>query len=87
MASERGATTTSSAKAPTITVPMTRSPSAKRGTPPPTSAITPANSLPGMNGTGTVSWYELAMKSTSGKLTAAAPTRTRTWPAARVGAG
>ena len=70
--------TTSSAKAPAMVVPTTRSPTARSPTPSATSATTPANSLPGTNGVGTVSWYSFATSSTSGKFTAAASTRTRT---------
>ena len=52
-----------------------------------TSATTPANSLPGTKGSGAVIWYSSAITSTSGKLTAAAWTRTRTWPAPQLGRG
>ena len=81
------ATVTSSAKAPTITVPATRSPTASPTIPSATSVTSPANSLPGTNGGATVTWYLSATSSTSGKLTAAARTATRTWPAARSGSG
>ena len=76
--SDSAGNTTSSANAPTIVVPKTRSPVAKVSTPSATSTTTPANSLPGTNGGGTLSWYWLATISTSGKFTAAARTRTRT---------
>ena len=75
----------SSANAPTNPVPLTRSPTTMPLTPSATSVTTPANSLPGMNGVGTGTWYSLATINTSGKLTAAAPTRTRTWPVASAG--
>src|SRR5436189_5692518 len=81
------ATTISSANAPTNPVPKTRSPTPTALTPSPTSSTTPANSLPGTNGGGTLSWYLSATSKTSGKLTAAAATPTRTWPALRSGGG
>ena len=71
-------TTTCSANAPTITVPNTRSPAATVSTPSPTASTTPANSLPGTNGAGTLIWYSFAQISTSGKFTDAARTATRT---------
>ena len=40
---------------------------------------------PGTNGGGTLTWYRLATSSTSGKLTAAASTRTPTWPGSTAG--
>ena len=80
-------TTTSSANAPTIVLPKTRSPTATLRTSSATSRTSPANSLPGMNGTGTESWYSSAIKRTSGKLTAAAATRTRAVPASVLGDG
>ena len=52
-----------------------------------TSVTTPANSLPGTNGVGTVIWYWFATSSTSGKLTAAASMATRTCPGPIAGAG
>src|SRR5687768_4182197 len=89
--SDASGTTTSSAKAPASVEPNTRSPTAKPAapddTPGPTDSTVPANSLPGTNGVGTSIWYSLATSSTSGKLTAAAPTRTRTWPSPTSGSG
>ena len=61
---------------------MTRSPAAKMPVLSAVSMITPANSLPGTNGGGTLIWYSLAISSTSGKFTAPAPTFTRTCPGA-----
>ena len=49
-------------------------------TPSPTVTTSPANSLPGVKGTGTDTWYRSATNRTSGKLTAAAATRTTTSP-------
>src|SRR4051812_42692824 len=80
-------TTISSAKAPTSAEPKTRSPGATRSTPSPMASTVPANSLPGTNGGGTLIWYLSATSRTSGKLTAAAAIRTRTWPAFSSGAG
>ena len=80
-------TTTSSANAPTITVPVTRSPTATPCTSGATSVTVPASSLPGTNGVGTVTWYWSATRSTSGKFTAAAAARIRTCPGPRSGAG
>ena len=45
-------------------------------------AVGVANHVPGTNGGGTLIWYSLAISSTSGKFTAAAPTFTRTCPCA-----
>ena len=61
-------TTTSSANAPTIVLPKTRSPTATLRTSSATSRTSPANSLPGMNGTGTESWYSSAIKQDVGKV-------------------
>ena len=50
-------TATRSAKAPTRVAPITRSPTASPSTPGPTRRPrVPANSLPGVNGTGTCIW-------------------------------
>src|SRR5262245_38900578 len=70
-----------------MAVPITRSPTDTPSTPSPTQATTPANSLPGTKGTGALSWYLFATSSTSGKLTAAAETRTRTCPGPSGGDG
>ena len=78
--SEAAGTSTSSANAPTITEPNTGWPTARSVTPSPTVTTSPANSLPGVKGTGTDTWYWLATNRTSGKLTAAAATRTTTSP-------
>lgn len=72
--------TTCWAKAPTITLPKTRSPTTTSRTPSATSTTAPAKSLPGTNGGDTEIWYWLAITSTSGKFTAAAWTRTLTSP-------
>ena len=84
---EAAATTTCSAKAPTIVLPKTLRPTSNPSTPSPRSTTVPANSLPGTKGGGTDSWYLSATMSTSGKLTAAASTRTRSCPGPRGGAG
>jgi hypothetical protein len=47
-------TTTRSANAPNIAVPVTTSPTTKPDTAAPISSTTPANSLPGTNGGGTL---------------------------------
>ena len=74
-------TTTSSANAPTKHEPKTRSPTATFVTPSPTSATTPANSLPVTKGRGADIWYVLAITNRSGKLMAPMWTRTLTSPA------
>ena len=78
-------TTTSSAKAPTKHEPKTRWPTDTLCTPSPTSATTPANSLPVTKGRGADIWYVLAMTSRSGKLMAPTWTRTLTSPAPSAG--
>ena len=82
-----GATTISSAKAPTMVDPNTRSPRSRPSTPSPSSTTVPAYSLPKMNGVGTETWYVLATTSTSGKFTAPTLIRTRTWPGPSDGDG
>src|SRR5262245_55288355 len=76
-----------SANAPTIIVHITRSPTRGDVTPSPTAVTTPANSLPGVNGGGTESWYSFDTISAWGQLSAAAMTSTTTSPAPGVGAG
>src|SRR2546422_27109 len=61
---------------------MTRAPSAV-----PISFTTPANSLPGENGSGGLNWYLFWMMSTSGKLTLAALTDTTASPGPARGEG
>ena len=51
-----GATTISSAKAPTMVEPNTRSPSSRPSAPSPNSTTVPAYSLPKMKGVGTETW-------------------------------
>jgi hypothetical protein len=76
-----------SAIAPDIAEPHTESPTAIRSTPSPIAATRPENSLAGVNGTGTDTWYWSAMNSKSGKSTAAAFTSTITWPDVTSNAG
>ncbi len=61
--------------------PKTRWPTDTLSTPSPTSATTPANSLPVTKGRGADIWYVLAITSRSGKLIAPTWTRTLTSPA------
>src|SRR5581483_12059463 len=64
--SDRAGATTSSANAPTNPPPRTRSPTDSSATDGPTAATVPANSLPGMNGSGADAWYRLPTMSASG---------------------
>src|SRR2546428_7539850 len=66
---------------------MTRSPGASPATSGPTSLTTPDSSLPGENGSDGLNWYLFSMIRTSGKLTLAARTETRTSPACGRGDG
>jgi hypothetical protein len=72
--------TTSSAKQPTPANAITRSPGDTCVTPSPTAITSPAASEPGVKGSDGWTWYFFWMISTSGKLTPAARTRTRTSP-------
>src|SRR4051812_2997325 len=68
-------------------VDATRSPTATLVTPAPSARTTPAHSPPGENGRVGLNWYIPRDIRTSGKLTPAARTSTRTWPGPGVGAG
>ena len=71
---------TSSAKQPMPAYAITGSPGFTWVTPAPTAITSPAASEPGVNGSAGCIWYFFWMISTSGKLTPAAFTRTRTSP-------
>src|SRR3970040_989975 len=86
MGSRRAASVfTSSAKAPKVVKAITLSPGLTFFTSGPTSFTTPASSLPGEKGSGSLNWYLAWMMSTSGKLTLAAFTDTTTSPGPALG--